>query len=79
VCSCADTSSIVFGRLYPCQSTSQVHEARPHYFSTHGCSAGSTVAFSAFLPVGARGVKKEDMMVGGDLLELARRVPVTNA
>lgn len=68
MCSWADTSSIVFGRLYKHEWVKRVHDvAQTHYFSTHGCSAGSTVCFCVDLFEGALAAKKLEAMVRGEI------------
>jgi hypothetical protein len=61
VCSWADTSSIVFGRLCVGFIVScEKYREETHYFSTQGCSAGSTACFTEFLLDGALVAKKLD-------------------
>ena len=52
VCSCAETSSMVLGRLRVGHILVVRQTQSTNYFSTHGCSAGSIVCFGTVFAVG---------------------------
>ena len=74
--SCADTSSIVLGRL-PRELSVVIKNQRKtyiYYFSTHGCKDGSTAYLAVLLLEAAFAAKKLDAMVDGKRAKCHERV-----